>query len=171
MEETAFLTAMQRVVGGVEIEGDLLRRSAMGLKEQIDQQGLDRRRVAADLMVAARLEPAQFEPVQRRLARHRRTVLAPGFQLAGKDRHHRIMAKLIVIDQVLIAERQPKHALADQRLDLVRDQLWVAKVTEAGGKAIDEADRPVGRAKQHRPGVRSDASAVESRHNRTSFNG
>ena len=96
----------------------------------------------------------------------------PGFQLARKNRHHRIMAKLIVIDQVLIAERQPKHVLADQRIDLVRDQLGVAKVTEAGGKAIDEADRPVGRAKQHRRRqFRSDASAVETRHNRTSFNG
>jgi hypothetical protein len=95
----------------------------MGLKEQIDQQGLDRRCVVADLMVAARLQPAQFEPIQRRLARHRRAVLAPGFRLAGEDRHHRIMAKLIVTDQLLIAERQPKDALADQRLDLVLDQL------------------------------------------------
>ena len=125
----------------------------------------------ADLVVAGRLWPAQFESVQRRLARHRSAVLAPRLELAGEDRHHRIMAELIVIDQVFIAQRQSKHPLADQRLDLVLDQPWAAKIAEAGGEAIDEADRPVGRAKQHRAGVRSDASPVESRHYGTSFDG
>jgi len=81
------------------------------------------------------------------------------------------MAELIVVDQVFIARRQSEHALADQRLDLVLDQLLAAHIVEAGGEAIDEADRPVGRAKQQRAGVRSDASAVESRRHRTSFDG
>ena len=107
----------------------------------------------ADLVVAGRLWPAQFESVQRRLARHRSAVLAPRLELAGEDRHHRIMAELIVIDQVFIAQRQSKHPLADQRLDLVLDQPWAAKIAEAGGEAIDEADRPVGReaASRRRP--------------------
>ena len=74
-----------------------------------------------------------------------------------------------MIDQVLIAQRQSEDALADQRLDLVLDQLLAARVAEAGGKAIDETDRPIGRAEQQRPGVRSDASAVESRHHQTAF--
>ena len=171
MEEAALLMAVQRVVGGVEIEDDLLRRAAMGLNEQVDQQPLDHRPIVADLVVAGRRRPAQFEPVQRRLARHRRAILAAGFELAGEDRHHRVMAELIVVDQVFIAERQSEHPLADQRLDLVLNQLWAARVTEAGREAIDEADRPVSRAKQHRAGIRSDASAVKSRHHRTSFNG
>ena len=162
---------MQRVVGGVEIEDDLLRRAAMRLKEQVDQQPLDHRPIVADLMVAGRQRPAQFESVQRRFACHRRAILSPRFQLAGEDRHHRVMTELIVVDQVFIAERQSEHPLADQRLDLVLDQLWAAKVAEAGREAIDEADRPVGRAKQHRAGIRSDASAVESGHHRTSFHG
>ncbi len=143
----------------------------MGLHEQVDQQPLDHRRIVADLVIAGRLRPAQLEPVERRLARHRRAILAPGFELAGEDRHHRVMAELIVVDQVFIAERQSEHPLADQGLDLVLDQLWAARVAEAGGEAIDEADRPISRAKQHRAGVRSDASAVKSRHHRTSFDG
>jgi hypothetical protein len=162
---------MQRVVGGVDVKDDLLRRAAMGLKEQVDEQGLDPCPIVADLVVAGRRRPAQFEPVQRRLARRRRAVLAPGLKLAGEDRHHRVMAELIVVDQVFIARRQSEHPLADQRLDLVLDQLLAARVAEAGGEAIDEADRPVGRAKQHRARVRSDASAIESRHYGTSFDG
>ena len=132
---------------------------------------LDHRRIVADLVIAGRQRPAQLEPVQRRLARHRRAILAPGFELAGEDRHHRVMPELVVVDQVLIAQRQSEHALADQRLDLVLDQLLAARVAEAGREAIDETDRPIGRAKQQRAGVRSDASAVESRHHRTAFDG
>jgi hypothetical protein len=143
----------------------------MRLHEQVDQQRLDPRRIVADLVIAGRQRPAQFQPVQRRLARHRRAILSPGFELAGEDRHHRVVAELIVVDQVLIAERQSDHPLADQRLDLVLNQLWAARVTEAGREAIDEADRPVRRPKQQRPGVRSDASPVESRHHRTPFDG
>ena len=144
VEEAALLMAVQRVVGGVEIEDDLLRRAAMRLDEQVDQQPLDHRRIVADLVIAGRQRPAELQPVQRRLARHRRAILAPRFQLAGEDRHHRVMAQLIVIDEVLIAERQSEHPLADQRLDLVLDQVLAARVAEAGGEPIDETDRPVG---------------------------
>ena len=44
VEEAPFLMAVQRVVGGVEIEDDLLRRAAVRLQKQIDEQRLDRRR-------------------------------------------------------------------------------------------------------------------------------
>jgi len=93
--------------------------------------------------------------------------LDPG--IAGEDRHHRVVTELIVVDQVFIAERQSEHPLADQCLDLMLDQLRAAKVAEAGREAIDEADRPVGRAKQHPASVRSDASAVERSLNPTAF--
>ena len=171
VEEATLLMPVQRVVGGVEIEDDLFGRAAMGLHEQVDQQAFDHLRIMADLVIAGRQRPAQLEPVQRRLARHRRTILTPGFELAGEDRHHRVMAELIVVDQVFIAERQSEHPLADQGLDLVLDQLWPTRVAEAGGEPIDDTDRSVGRAKQQRPGVRGDASAVESRHHRAAFNG
>jgi len=45
---------MQRIVGGVEIEGDPFRRPGMGLDEQIDKQVLDGRPVVADPVVARR---------------------------------------------------------------------------------------------------------------------
>ena len=37
MEETFFLMPVQRIVGGVEIEGDLRRRGRMGIEKQIDK--------------------------------------------------------------------------------------------------------------------------------------
>ncbi len=37
VEEPALLAAVQRVVGGVEIEHDLRRRGGMGLQEQVHQ--------------------------------------------------------------------------------------------------------------------------------------
>ena len=42
MEEASFLLAMQRVVGGIEVQHDLLGRAGVGLQEQIDKQPLDR---------------------------------------------------------------------------------------------------------------------------------
>ena len=64
-----------------------------------------------------------LQPVQRRLAGQRRAVLAARLELADQRRHHRIVAQMIVIVEVLVAERQAEHALADQRRQAVLDQL------------------------------------------------
>ena len=77
----------------------------------------------ADLVIARRLRPAQLQPVERRLAGHRRAVLAPRLELARQHRHHRIVAQLVVVVEVLVAERDPEHPLADQRRHLMLDQL------------------------------------------------
>ena len=42
MEELAFLVAMQRIVGGIEVEDDLFRGLLVGVEEEIDEQALDR---------------------------------------------------------------------------------------------------------------------------------
>ena len=126
-------------------QDDLLRRAATRLDEQVDRQPLDHRRIVAHLVIAGRQRPAALQPVQRRLARHRSAILSRrASSLPGEDRHHRVMAQVIVIVEVLIAERQSEHPLADQRLDLVLDQVPAARVAEAGGEPIDETDRPVG---------------------------
>jgi hypothetical protein len=48
VEEPTFLVPVQRIVGGIQIENDLLRRALVCLQEQIDEQPLDRSRVMAD---------------------------------------------------------------------------------------------------------------------------
>lgn len=169
MEEAPFLVAVQRVVGGVEIEGDLLGRRGVRLHEEVDEQRLDGRPVVAYSVIARWLGPAQLQPVQRRLAGHRRAVPSFGFQLARQHRHHRIVAQLVVVEQVLVAERDAQHTLADQRRHRVLDQLGAASILETCRQAADQPNRPVRRSKQQRPSVRRDPPAVKRRHHRPSF--
>jgi hypothetical protein len=75
MEEAAFLSAVQRVVGGVEIENDLLWRRSVRLDEEIDQQPLDRRPVVAEPVVATRAARRMLEPVEGALAGERCAAL------------------------------------------------------------------------------------------------
>ena len=58
VEEPPLLVAVQRVVGGVEVEHDLLRRPVVGVEEEVDEQRLDRRAVVADPAVAVGLPRA-----------------------------------------------------------------------------------------------------------------
>ena len=57
MEEPPFLMAMQRIVGGVEIEDDFLGRSLVGVQENPDEQARNGRRVMRDLVIAGRRPP------------------------------------------------------------------------------------------------------------------
>jgi hypothetical protein len=88
-------------------------------------------------------------------------------QLAREHGQNRIVPQLIVVVQVFVAQRQPEHALADQRLDPVLDVRRRALVGEAAGKARHQPDRPVRRAQQQGTGIRRDHPAVERRHHRT----
>ncbi len=74
MEELALLVAMQRIVGGIEVEDDLFRSLRVSFQEEIDEQAFDRRRVVTNLVITRRFGAAQFQPVQRGLAGQRRTV-------------------------------------------------------------------------------------------------
>ena len=132
---------------------------------------LDRHRIVTDLVIARRLQAAQLQPVERRLAGHRRAVLASRLELARQHRHHRIVAQLVVVVEILVAKRDPEHPLADQRRHLVLDQLRAPHVVKARRKPIHHPDRAIGRAQQQRPGVRRDRAAVERRHHRAAFNG
>ncbi len=42
MEEPAFLVAVQRIVGGIEVEDDLFGRLLVGFEEELDEQAFDR---------------------------------------------------------------------------------------------------------------------------------
>jgi len=43
-----------------------------------------------------------------------RTIGALCRQCAVQHRHYRVVAQLVVVDQVLVNQRDPKHALLDQ---------------------------------------------------------
>jgi hypothetical protein len=128
MEEPAFLLPVQRVVRGIQVQDDLLRRTPMPLHEEIDEQRLDRSRITADLVIPRRLRPAQFQPGQPRLPRQRGTVRPLRLKLAGQHRQHRVVAQFIVVDQVFVTERNAKHALRHQRGHAVLHQFGRTRV-------------------------------------------
>ena len=157
---------VQRVVGGVEIEDDLCRRRRMRLDKEVDEHALDLRCVITDLVVTRRLRPAQLQPVEGRFAGQRRAIRAPRFELAGQDRHDRVVAQRVMVDQILVTECQAKHPLPNQGRHRVLDQLGHALVGETAGKPLDQPDRPVGGAEQQRAGIRSHRAAVKRGHYR-----
>ena len=164
MEEAAFLVAMDRIVGGIQVEDDPRRWPWVGVQEQRDEQALDRPRVVADLVIAIEhLGRCVFQPIQRALAGERGTVGAPGLQLADQGREHRIVAQLVVIDEILVAQRDPDDPLHEQGLDAVLDQLRAAPVDEAPREPAHQIERPVGSAQQQGPGVRGHRAAIERR--------
>ena len=115
MEEAPFLLAMQRIIRGIEVEGDLGRRRPMRLEKQIDEQPVHCLRIVADLVVARRLRLRQFQPVQRRFAGHCRAVRAPRLKLPRQHRHQWIVAQRLMVVEVLVAERDGEYPLSDQR--------------------------------------------------------
>jgi hypothetical protein len=152
---------MQRVVGGVEVENDLFGHRLVRLEEELDEQALDRCRVMVDLVVAARCRRRVLEPVQGALASERRPVLAPGLELAGEGREHPVVPQLVMVDDVLISQRNAEHPLGHHRRNAVLDLGLDPTVIEAAGEPSHQTDRPIGGAEQQRPGVRGGIPAVE----------
>ena len=158
---------MQRVVGRVQIEGDLLGRLRMSIQEQIDKQPFDRGLVMADLVIARRCRLAQFQPVERRLAGDRCAIPAARLELAGQHRHDRVMAKLVMVIQILVAHGQAEYPLPDQRANLVFHQDRRAGILEAGREPIDQPDRPVRSTQQQTARIRRDRPTIKTSYHRT----
>ena len=169
VEEPPLLAPVQRVVGGVEVEHDLLRRPVVGVEEEVHEQRLDRRPLVSDPAVAVDPGSAVLEAVERALAGERRTPAVPRLEPAERHTKHRVVAQPVVVDQVLVAERDAEHPLPDQRRHLVDHPLRRPAIREAGREALDEPDRPVGRPEQQPAGVRGDRAALEIRHHRTAI--
>ena len=141
----------------------------MRLQEQRHGQRLDRRRVVSDLVIARRGRPAQFQPVERRLAGHRRAVLTPGFELARQHPHDRVVPQLVVIVEVFIAKRDAKYPLSDQRPDRMLDQVLTAMIAKAICKATHQIDRPISRAQKQRARIRCHQPGIKGRFHHAAF--
>ena len=85
VEEAAFLMAVQRIVGGVQVKDDLLRRFGMRVEEEVDKEAFDGAPVDGDLALAVVRSPrGVLQPVQRALATQRRAVRTARLQPIGK---------------------------------------------------------------------------------------
>jgi hypothetical protein len=92
------------------------------------------------------------------------------FKLAAQHRHHRVVPQRVVVDQVLVAQRNPHHPLTHQTRHLVHHQFGRAMIGEAAGKALDQPDLLIGGAEQHRPGLRGHRATVKRGHHLPSYN-
>ena len=164
VEEAAFLMAVQRIVGRIEIEHDLFGRFAMRIEKQIDQQPLDQGRLVRDPTIAVDHGRAELQPVQRALARQGRTPAVPRLQSTKHHAHDRIVPPPIVIDQVFVAECHAQHPLADQGREVVHDPIAGTAVGEACSEPLDQPDRPIRRPEQQSPRIRRDRPTGEIRH-------
>jgi hypothetical protein len=153
VKEPPFLLPVERILGRIQIQNDRLRRPSMRLQKDIDQKILDGHRIVTDLVIARRLQPAQFQPVQRRLTRNRRAIPAARLELARQHRHHRIVAQFVVVIEILIAKRDAEYPLAHQGPDRVLNRSRTPRVVKGRCKPPDQSDRPVCRAQQQRPGA------------------
>jgi hypothetical protein len=172
VKEAPLLMPVDRIIRG--IENDLLRRLRMSVEEEVDEGPLDRSRIMTNFVIARWPGCGRvLEPVQRRLASRpccaraggrrnkvppragqRRAVRAPARrELSGEHGEYRIVPQVVVVDEVLIAERDPEDALADQRWHRVFDPL--------GGTSVLMAKRSIRRiARSVAPSSRAPASEV-----------
>ena len=164
MEEPAFLMAVQRIIGGVQVEHDLTRRLAVRVEKQVDEQRLDSRAVVADLVIAPGrpLGRGVLQPVQRALAGQRRRCLGRTIELTEKHAKNGITPQLVrsTGPHSPAPDRIP---LRDQRLHFVHHVSGMASIAKAGCKAVDEPDGLVRLPEQESAHIRGDHAAVEIR--------
>ena len=164
VEEAALLAAVHFIVGAVDVEHEAGRgRAGSGLDEQLGEQGLERPGVMADPVVPARLASSRgvFEPVQRTLAGQRRAVLAAALELAGEEAEHGVVAQVVVVVQILVAQGEAGDALGHERGNGVCGEARIAVVGEAAGDAVEQAAVPPDLPEQQRPRIGGDRPAVE----------
>jgi hypothetical protein len=87
--------------------------------------------------------------------------LAGGIGLADDGGQERITAEVVVVVEVLVAQRQGGDALGDQLLHGVFGEAGVAVVGEAGGELAEDAGESLGLAEQQGAAVGGDGAAVE----------
>ncbi len=127
-------------VGGVEIEHDFAQRLGSRIEKQIDEKPLDRRGIVADHAIVGRRVRGWrvLVAVQRALAGERLRRQS-AIEAAKQHAEHGIAPQLVVVDQVLVAERQLEHPLGDQRFDRMNNIKGGAPIAKTGGEPSSEA--------------------------------
>ena len=156
MEEALRLMTVKRDVGGVQVQHDLLRRTAMGFHKQVPQQAVQRLHRVADLVIAT-AAANQFQTVQRALAGQRLIQIA----LAAKQPQQRIEAQLLMIAKVFIAQRQTENALRQHLSQLVLDQQRRSAIDKAAHQTPQQVDLAVHLAQQQRTAVAGNLTAAK----------
>lgn len=174
VEEAPFLVAVQRVIGGVEIEPDLRGWGAIGVEEAVDQQAVHARGVGDDLFVTRAgigLGRGELQAVERAGARQRlapvagqQAIGAARVGLAHQHRQQRVEAQAVVVVEILIAQRQGIHPLRDELGDAVLDRLGVTVIGELLRQACEDLRARLDLAQQQSTTVRAYPAPIEFPH-------
>ena len=78
---------------------------------------------------------------------------------AGEQR--RIMTQIIVVADILVAERNADDPLADQARQIVDHEFRRAVINETGGSSLDQSEGPISMPKQSRTSIRRQGAALE----------
>ena len=108
VEEPALLMAMQRVLGGVEVENDLFGGFACASRKRSTNSIAAGSCAILQYFVGVSRESSSRFSVDGAQSLRQAEACPP-------DRHQRVVTKPIVIVQVLVAERDAEHMLADER--------------------------------------------------------
>jgi hypothetical protein len=150
VEEPPLLVAVNRRVGGVEVQhqalGGLLERGDELLDQSLGH--LEQR-----LAVGPALQPAQG-------GRGGQRPLGVGGVL-GQHLPQRVTAEVLMAVEILIARGDPVDALGQQGAPGVSDQLGVARVGQGAVQGVEQAEAAVGLAQQQGPGVGGDRAGGE----------
>ncbi len=146
VEETAFLAPVHRIVGGVEVEDEFLGRLRMRRDEALHQGLVDTPRPVPPSGV--------LEAAQRRRAGQGTVPL--GRRLQGE-----IVAKGRVVVDVLVAQRQPEHPLAQHGGKMMRHLALLPDIDQPPRNASRQTRKPVRLTKQQDPAVAGDVATRE----------
>ena len=107
---------VDRVISRVQVQDDRARGlGPEGVEEKGDEHGLDRGRVMPDLVIApSNIGRRMLQPVERALASEPRGSGVILLEPAQQGPEHGVMAQVVVVDQVLVPERQAEDALPHQ---------------------------------------------------------
>ena len=148
--------AVQRQVGGVQVQHDALGRLGVGFYKEADQQLIDGLLPIVNLLVATRLLHAQLQPVQRAFARQ-------GL-LAAEHTQQRVVAQLVMVGEIFVAQRQRVYALRNQLRYGVGDQPRLAPIVKASRQTRQQVQPPVRLAQQQGSGIGGHGATVEAGH-------
>ena len=125
------------------------------VEEEVDKHGLDRGGAMPDLVVAPTrcIRGRVFQPVERALASERRGSGLIRLEAAQQGPEHRVMAQIVVVDEVLVPERQAEDALPHQAPHPMGDEGRMAPIAKARCEPVNEPDGPIRRAEKQSPGV------------------
>ena len=115
-------------------------------------------------LVIARAVRGSLQTIQRALARERRALIPSlRFELSQRRRPQRIVPQLVVIDRILVAQRQAQHPLPYQRFHRVLDQIRIAPVIETTREALDQPKATIQPREQQHTRIGTDRTTVERR--------